>query len=101
MRSNGGLINTFDTDPNAIYQILNNIIELIVKTPQYTQVDTLILGAFGCGAFAPQNQYKITYINTIATIFKEVIKNYGGYYKNIIFAIPDDFNYDIFNGVFK
>lgn len=56
------------------------------------KVDTLILGAYGCGVFA--NDPAI-----VATIFKEAIIQFGGCFKNIIFAIPGGPNYDIFKQI--
>lgn len=44
-------------------------------------VDTLILGAWGCGAYR-NNPY------TIARIMDSVGKKYGGMYKNIFYSIP-------------
>lgn len=55
--------------------------------------DTLILGAWGCGVFR-NDPYMI------ANEFKDAIKKYGGYYKNIIFAIPDGPNVKEFKQVF-
>lgn len=43
--------------------------------------DTLVLGAWGCGVFK-NDPY------AIANATKDVINKYGGYYKNIIIAIP-------------
>ncbi len=58
--------------------------------------DTLVLGAWGCGVFK-----NVPYV--IANEFKDVIKKYGGYYKNIVFAIPGgphDLNVKEFKRVF-
>lgn len=44
--------------------------------------DSLVLGAFGCGAFKnPPEQ--------VAEIFREIIEEYMGYFKRIVFAILD------------
>lgn len=58
--------------------------------------DTLVLGAFGCGAFY-NPQYEV------AELFNEVIKQYWGCFKNIIFAIMsyNDDNLIIFDKVIK
>lgn len=52
---------------------------------------TLILGAWGCNTFK-NNSYEI------ADITMRVITNYGGYYENIVIAIPrsNNNNYEIF-----
>jgi len=47
--------------------------------------DTFVLGAFGCGAFANPPQH-------VAEIFKKVIKEFDGYFAEIVFAILDDAN---------
>lgn len=49
----------------------------------------LLLGAWGCGVF--KNPADIN-----AQIFREVLDNYSNYFDDIIFAIPDDTNYEIF-----
>ncbi len=58
--------------------------------------DTIILGAFGCGAF--QNDPK-----TVAQANKNVIKDYEYAFKNIEYAVycspRDERNYDIFKSV--
>ena len=56
--------------------------------------DTLILGAFGCGVFRnPPHE--------VASIFKELNDKYKVYYKNIVFAIIGDNNYNIFKGIIE
>jgi uncharacterized protein (TIGR02452 family) len=84
-------------------------IELILQVAYTNGNDSLVLGAIGCGAF--KNPSKHT-----AEIFKAVLKEYDGVFKNIYFAIlkgvdnantmtknydklPKD-NYDIFKKVF-
>ncbi|CAF2937552.1 unnamed protein product, partial [Rotaria sp. Silwood2] len=47
--------------------------------------DSLILSAFGCGAFKNPPFH-------IALLFKSVIEQYAGYFKTIYFAIIDDHN---------
>lgn len=47
----------------------------------------LILGAFGCGAFAPQgnpNEYR----KMIATIYKELLPEFQGFFDVVTFAVP-------------
>jgi uncharacterized protein (TIGR02452 family) len=64
--------------------------------------DILILSAWGCGAFAPNNNSKM-YSNMIASYFTDVLSELGGHYKKICFAIisDDKDNYNIFYDVFK
>lgn len=85
-------------EPELIY----NTIKTIFVAPRYTQpeVNTLVLGAFGCGAFG--NDPK-----EIAELFVRALMsdNLGPLYKEIHFAIPKlaptDNNYEVFAQVFK
>lgn len=58
-----------------------------------SKVDTLVLGAWGCGVFA-NDPY------TIANEIKDAINKYGGHYKNIFIAIPSGPNVEQFKDVF-
>jgi len=53
--------------------------------------DSLVLGAFGCGAFHNPPM-------EVCSLFEQVINEYSGYYKKIVFAVKStsDKNYDIF-----
>ncbi len=56
--------------------------------------ETIILGAFGCGVFRnPPHE--------VASIFKEMNEKYKRYYKNIVFAIIGDSNYNIFKTIIE
>lgn len=61
-------------------------------------VDTIVLGAFGCGAFRNNP-------NVVAQAAYEVIKDYLKAFKNIEFAVycrsDDDINYRTFERVLK
>lgn len=46
------------------------------------KVETLILGAYGCGVFGQKAE-------TVATIFKHYLRNTHKCFKKVIFAIPD------------
>ena len=52
----------------------------------------LIAGAWGCGAY--QNDPA-----TMATIFAEVIREWGHLYTTIHFAIPPGRNFDVFSAI--
>ena len=58
------------------------------------RVDTLILGAFGCGVFG-QDPIEV------ATIFKEYLGKYPFVFDKVIFAIPnkESTNYLAFNEI--
>ncbi len=72
---------------------------MIFKTAIENGHDSMILSAFGCGA------YKCPNIQ-VANLFKKVVNEYGSYFKKITFAIiqtPDDSrdNFNIFTNVFS
>jgi uncharacterized protein (TIGR02452 family) len=70
--------------------------------------DVLILGAWGCGAFAPHD--KENYIKDVAGMFCEALYSpidvgdsplkYKDLFKKVIFPIPDCYTYDIFKSAF-
>lgn len=60
-----------------------NRIKFVLNIAASNKVDTLILGAFGCGVFAQDAK-------DISSIFKELLeKEFKGIFKRVIFAIPD------------
>lgn len=79
-------------------RIMRRKIDMLLRVPHACGFEgTLILGAFGCGAFHnPPDR--------VAFFFKEAIDKYGGYYERIIFAIYDPGrttgNYEAFSDVF-
>ena len=75
------------------YRALRNRVEFVVKVAAEQEVDTLILGAWGCGVFG-QNPMEV------ATLFKEYLKKYP-YFKTVVFAILPGPNYDAFEKVFN
>jgi uncharacterized protein (TIGR02452 family) len=60
-------------------------IETIFAIAKHHKHDCLILSAFGCGAFRNPPKH-------VARIFKSVIEQYAGFFKQISFAIIDDHN---------
>lgn len=72
---------------------LSERIQFILDIAKDNQVDTLILGAFGCGAFGQNPEL-------VASIFKEKLEK--TFFKKIVFAIPDfgDGNLQVFKTVF-
>jgi len=105
LRQSNNLL-VYNTDPTRIYYIMEQLIIMMFLTPyiyannsKTSPPTVLILGAFGCGAFAPKdisgNKDK-NYIKTIATIFKECIDKFGHLYKHILFPIYDKDTSDIF-----
>lgn len=55
-------------------------IEMIYRVAIDNQVDTLILGAYGCGAFNNPTKH-------VADIFRDLSNKYTGFIKNIVFAV--------------
>ena len=76
------------------YIALSSRIRLILNICDYQFVDTIILGAFGCGVFK-QDPYEV------ATIFKNEIQYIWPYASTIVFAIPGGKNLEVFREVFK
>jgi uncharacterized protein (TIGR02452 family) len=83
--------------------VINETIKRILNAPVDHGVSILILGAFGCGCFAPVDnvgpEYK--YTRQMAKIFVEHIKKYKTNFGCIVFAIPPDANYYVFQEEFS
>ena len=60
-------------------------IENIFAIAYHQNHDSLVLSAFGCGAFRNPPEH-------VAKIFQSVIEQYAGFFEEIIFAIIDDHN---------
>lgn len=70
-------------DRMCIEYMMKNRMTLITRLFIENKCDAIILGAYGCGFFG-NDPY------VIASIWRGIIRDYGGYFKNIVFAIPDD-----------
>ena len=79
---------------NENTKALNSRIKFILDIAKDNNLETLILGAFGCGVFK-QNP------NEVANIFKYHLLSGKYNFKNIIFAIPYGNNYKEFSKVFE
>lgn len=75
------------------HELMYRKIEMIYLTAIYTKHDSLVLGAFGCGAFNNPTSY-------VARIFADMNKKYGKYFKKIGFAVLSVDGDDKFN-IFK
>lgn len=76
---------------------LSQRIKFLLSVAAMNRCDTLILGAFGCGAFLNDPA-------EVARIFAEELQsNFRGCFKNVVFAIPEPsgLNYKTFESVFK
>lgn len=70
---------------------LKSRIDFILKIAEYNKVDTIILGAWGCGVFK-QDPWEV------AKQFKEALKKHQSF-KTVVFAIPGGTNYEVFKKV--
>lgn len=73
-----------------------NKIRTILNIAADHQVENLILGAFGCGAFHNPTKH-------MAELFREVLNEpcYLGRFEKVVFAITGDRNYSTFRDVFS
>lgn len=91
------LRNIDSIDKDKLFNIFYNRIEMILSTAVSYGVETIILGAWGCGAF--RNPPEI-----VAKAFKKAIENNYIYtFKNIVFAIKGSHNnnLDVFKSVLQ
>ena len=80
---------------DTIYSTMKDRIDKILFA--FTQVDCriIILGAFGCGVFGNSS-------HMVASIFRDLLESkYFGCFEEVIFTIPDNENYSIFENVFS
>ena len=76
-----------------IFSTQRSRIEFVLHIAEINEVNTLILGAFGCGVFHNDP-------DTIARIFKELLCNrFKNSFNKVCFAIPDDRTYNIFKSI--
>lgn len=67
----------------------------VLQAAAMRRVDTLILGAFGCGVFGNDP-------GLVALEFKSLLAGrYAGSFKTVVFAVPDDMNGRYFDEVFS
>jgi hypothetical protein len=86
---------------DLIRQIYFTPIKFRTDNSEMPHISVLILGALGCGAFAPVKFP--TYNKFIAKVFVKILSECGGHYDKICFAIPKDKsgNYDTFLAEFE
>lgn len=68
---------------------ITNRIEAIVTLPYLNGCDTLILGAWGCGVFRNNPEF-------VAKVFAKTLQSYGKLYKKVVFALPNEDLYKLF-----
>lgn len=83
-------LETHDEDSEYYYSLLSRI-EFLLGVADENEVDTLVLGAFGCGVFGNKCE-------DVAKLFNQLIWRYN--FKHIVFAIPDKDKLDRFKKIF-
>ena len=77
-------------------QVFDRRVKRIIQVALVNQIDVLVLGAFGCGAFGNNPE-------VVAGAFKKALDEYGDSFRAIEFAVycskADQNNYDIFSTV--
>lgn len=75
-------------------KVLRDRVRYVLDVAKHNDVDTLILGAYGCGVFG-QNPTEV------ASIFKEYLTTTHKCFKKVVFAIPEgkDLNLNAFRNV--
>lgn len=83
--NNEGLGKTF-----ADYKInIELTLKRIMDIPAQEKCECIVMGAWGCGAFAPKDARRIEYIDAMIDSICSIIKALKKNYKIIIIAIPD------------
>lgn len=77
--------NIREKKPKNYEELVEEKVKQILFYPQEEGCDTLILSAFGCGAFKNNPEY-------ISEVFKRQLKSKGLKYKKVYFGILDDAN---------
>lgn len=83
-------------DPEDNEEELEKRIKFVLDVAEDNNVETLILGAFGCGVFGQDAM-------TVAKYFKKYLKGYDYHFKNVYFSIKDrgnHGNYSLFKLIF-
>lgn len=83
--------NCHNHDPQLLKEVFERRINNVLRVGQERH-STFVLGAWGCGAF--RNDPVL-----VATAFKKVIPRYSG--MELVFAIPDDKNLDVFKRILQ
>lgn len=78
---------------DTVASVYYDRVDFVLGVANLNNVQNLILGAFGCGVFGNDSL-------SSAYAFERLLNTkYKGCFKNVIFAIPDDKNYNIFKKV--
>ena len=100
-----------DTETTFVTSMIKIIQNIAYVAAIIQKCDVLILGAWGCGAFAPKDPAKkIKYIQHVAQLFCHALYSpisgiasmkYKDLFTKVIFPIPDCYTYDIFKKAFE
>ena len=74
---------------------IENVIRNMLALTYGKGYDVLVLGAWGCGAFAPEHD-KLQYTQMVASVFRKVLSSFPTQFETICFSIPDQDKLDIF-----
>jgi len=72
--------------------VFSNRVKFMLDVAVDNGVNTIILGAWGCGVFGQKTE-------DLAKIFKDVLPEYRYYFNKIIFAIPDNSKLQLFKTI--
>ncbi|HAM14862.1 MAG TPA: TIGR02452 family protein [Eggerthellaceae bacterium] len=72
---------------------MGNRVRSVLHIAAANEVDTLVLGAFGCGVFGNDP-------NKVALLFKNWLDANPGQFETVVFAVPSGPNHDVFAEVF-
>lgn len=84
----------FNNDYNKNYDTLKSRIKFILSIAKQQKVDTLILGAYGCGVFGQDAE-------EVAKIFKEYLTYSFRCFKTVIFAVPNSVHAENYTKMLK
>ena len=85
------VINKKIADPKLVEEVLEKI-RLILKVAYVNGNRVVVLSAWGCGAFSCPPEH-------MAELFKSVLKEFDGMFKEIIFAIKKGNNYHVYKSL--
>lgn len=81
-----------------LYELHKSRGEKILLAAAENGANLLVLGAFGCGAFCNNPE-------VVAQAYKDVLKNYAGYFDEVVFAVyctaRSKENYEVFRRVLR
>ena len=80
------------SEPECDIDMMHRV-QTVMQIAAAHEVDTLILGAFGCGVFGND-------ATKVALLFEDWLEAHPGQFEQVVFAIPGGPNYSAFSDVF-